>query len=212
MMGCTVGDANCRDDEQPSHMVSLSKGFWMGQTEVTMQAYWKYCETNNIPVPSGKWNASYPVSLISWNDAVNYCSWVGGRLPTEAEWEYAARGGLTGKRYVDGDVLSHESATYGIDGEENRDGRTMVGSYPPNGYGICDMNGNLWEYCSDWYEAEYYGQSPINDPTGPEGGRYRVSRGGAWNSDEQAMRVSYRVKGPADIASRYSGFRCVIDP
>ena len=125
---------------------------------------------------------------VSWNDATAYAKWGGKRLPTEAEWEYAARGGLVGKRYSRGDQISPDDANYGGKVGKPR----VVGSYPANGYGLYDMAGNVWEWCQDRYGSDYYSNSPIKNPPGPGTGYRRVLRGGHWYFDPGTLRVAYR--------------------
>lgn len=169
----------------------------------------------------------HPVVHISWADAEAYCTWAGRRLPTEAEWEHAARGGLHGARYCWGDELR------GADGElqcniwrgsfpDQHDegkqfgGTRAVGSYSANGYGMYDMSGNVWEWCHDWYLPKYYQFSPSHDPRGPKVGRGRVMRGGSYlchDSYCNRYRVAARSFAPPDSASGNCGFRTVaIDP
>jgi formylglycine-generating enzyme required for sulfatase activity len=165
-----------------------------------------------------------PVTQVSWNDARAFAEWAGKRLPTEAEWEYAARGGLAGKKYSWGDELrpAGRPAANWWQGEfPARDaaedgfaGRAPVGSFAPNGYGLYDTGGNVWEWCSDWFAADYYGQSPATDPRGPTGGEERVIRGGSWMCSENYC-TNYRVAGRGhtapDTGLNNLGFRCARD-
>jgi formylglycine-generating enzyme required for sulfatase activity len=206
-MGClpqnvVAGEANeneCENYEQPAHTATITKGFWMGQTEVTQAAYQRVRGTN----PSNFHGDPLPVEQVSWDDANAYCGRVGMRLPTEAEWEYAARAGSSADRYGDPDDIGWHGA--------NSDHQTHeVGQKQPNAWKLHDMLGNVWEWVGDWYDANYYSQSPPQDPRGPSSGKYRVLRGGSANDLPLSMRASYRFKIDPGVGLYYfAGFRCV---
>lgn len=161
----------------------------------------------------------HPVNLVRWDDAAAYCAWLSAaagrivRLPFEAEWEKAARGGLEGKRYAWGDRLEPGRGNFAGQGSGEAHGTTPVGSYPPNGFGLFDMTGNVWEWVQDWYGAQYYAASPDRGPHGPPDGTLRLVRGGSWLAAEPRMlSCSYRHKVPPDTYSYSIGFRIAVAP
>lgn len=164
----------------------------------------------------------HPVVHVSWHDASAYCAWMGGRLPTEAEWEYAARGGVPGKQYVWGNELTPKGqwrtniwqGQFPVDNtaEDGFLGTAPSKTFQPNKFGLWQMSGNVWEWCADWFNADYYTRSARNDPQGPESGEYRVMRGGSYlchDSYCNRYRVSARSSNTPDSTSGNIGFRCV---
>jgi formylglycine-generating enzyme required for sulfatase activity len=208
MMGCSPRDQDCEQDEKPAHRVSLSRGFWMGQTLVTVRAYKRFVADRQLKMPlppifDPDWKRDdTPITNVSWNDAHDFCAWTGGRLPTEAEWEYAARAGSTGVRYGKIDDIAWYF-TYGV--AETH----AVAEKRPNAFGLFDMLGNVWELLNDWYAPDYYQNSPSQDPTGPGSGQFRVLRGGSWFEHPRYVKTSFRFRDlPGNRYDTY-GFRCV---
>jgi formylglycine-generating enzyme required for sulfatase activity len=209
-MGSDDGDS----DEQPRRHVYLD-AFWIDKYEVTNALYKRFWESdgqrrgNRVPLywNDSKWNEpNQPVVGVDWWDAWYYCRWAGKRLPTEAEWEKAARG-TDGRRYPWGDQWDSGRANL----TENGIGKTVsVGSYPSGAspYGVQDMAGNVLEWVDDAYDKDYYKQAPSRNPKGPETTGYRVLRGGSWIYHARTLRISDRT---FDVSSeRYDdvGFRC----
>jgi formylglycine-generating enzyme required for sulfatase activity len=198
-MGCSQGDEYCDYVEHPEHQVTIAKGVWMGQTEVTQEAFQKVTGQD----PSGFKGAKRPVESVTWDEARNYCQAVDSRLPTEAEWEYAARAGGTASTYGEIDQIAWFEA--------NGLGKThKVGVKQANAWGLYDMLGNVSEWVADWSPAiGVYDAGYATDPLGPENGKFRSVRGGAWYDSWTEVRASSRsARMPAD---RYNfvGFRCV---
>ena len=202
MMGCSAGDTECKDDEKPPHQVAITRGFWMGQTPVTVGAYKRFARATGHPMPlapkfNKRWmNENMPSVNVSWNDATAFCGWAGGRLPTEAEWEYAARGGSTEARYGAIGEIAWYSQTHD------------VAQKRANGFGLYDVLGNVWQWVNEWYDQNYYQSSPSQDPQGPASGQYRVLRGGSWSFDPRDARVSFRGYFNPAIRYDFFGFRC----
>jgi formylglycine-generating enzyme required for sulfatase activity len=173
-----------------------------------------YSWTGREP-PAGR--AKHPVVLVTYDDALAYCRWLSDtcdalfRLPTEAEWEKAARGGLEGERYCWGAEIDPSRANYLADPRLKRErGTKPAGTYPPNGYGLFDMAGNVWEWVSDWYAPDYYAAAEPRDPRGPQSGQLRIVRGGAWVCDDVSMlRCAHRHTVPPDTYAHSIGFRVV---
>ncbi len=191
-MGCSAGDSHCSGDESPTHRVRITKGFEMGKHEVT-QAQWEAVMGSGSN-PSHLKGADRPVESVSWEDVQKYISRLNQmsgddyryRLPTEAEWEFAARAGTTGARYGNLDA--------GAWNRGNSESKThTVGGKRPNAWGLHDMLGNVWEWCQDWYGEDYYRVSPGSDPKGPAPGESRTLRGGSWVNNTWNIRASYRT-------------------
>ena len=156
--------------------------------------------------PEGK--EDHPVVNVTWDEAKAYCEWAGKRLPTEAEWERAVRGLRDGLRYPWGDTDPEKDKLARYDGI---DGPGKVCAFPENAFGLCDMVGNVWEWCSDWYAKDYYKEAPEKNPTGPDEGLYRVLRGGSWLDPPKYLTCSLRSFARAVERSPTIGFRCAAD-
>jgi formylglycine-generating enzyme required for sulfatase activity len=215
-MGSLAGDP----DERPAHQVYLD-AFSIDRYEVSVGEYAVFLQETGNQAPSD-WkmmnqpsNKKRPVSNVDWADAAAYCKWAGKRLPTEAEWEKAARG-TDGRLYPWGnEPPTRRHANYGQTGSSNNGALAPVGSFEEgkSPYGLYDMAGNVWEWVSDWYDHEYYKNSPSRNPTGPPTGGYKGIRGGAWNSSPRALRSSDRYWDPPSFRSLYfPGFRCAKNP
>jgi formylglycine-generating enzyme required for sulfatase activity len=224
-------------DEQPPHTVELD-AFWIDQTEVTNAQYalcvadgactapWHTDSATRSSYYDDPRYANYPVINVNHSAASNYCQWAGRRLPSEAEWEKAARG-TDGRIYPWGDqslvsdlvnfcdksCSHHKSPADNV--EDGYADTAPVGSYPSGAspYGALDMAGNVKEWVADWYAADYYASSPAVNPPGPSEGKYAVMRGGAWNYQWDGMRVTRRFSdGPVLYVSSDTGFRCAYSP
>jgi formylglycine-generating enzyme required for sulfatase activity len=210
-----MGSEGRYDWESPRHRVFLD-AFEMSATAVTRSEYARFLSVANHPEPKDWLNpyfndARQPVVGVNWLDAVAYCEWLSAivresyRLPTEAEWEKACRGGRADAEYAWGDD-DPESLDYfkGI-----WTGPRRVGEWRANGFGLFNMGENVHEWCSDWYAADYYGKSPDHNPQGPDAGTRRVSRGGSWRHLVKASRAAHRSSLPPEYRYMDYGFRLV---
>jgi formylglycine-generating enzyme required for sulfatase activity len=227
MMGAATA---IEEHEKPEHNVSV-RSFYIARYEVTFDEYDRFCDSTKRTKPSDmQWGRGRrPAVIVSWLDAVDYCNWLsreqklnpayiihdkdvkwldtanGYRLPTEAEWEYAARGGKLSKgtRYAGADKPDNV-AWYSA----NSSNQTQpVGTKQPNELGLYDMNGNVWEWVWDLYDTYYYRRSPSDNPKGPEEGAYRVTRGGAWYNKSDYVAVTTRQYNTPDFRQNSVGFR-----
>lgn len=198
--------------------------------------WWKYTVGACWRHPTGPGSdittrMNHPAVHIAWEDAAAYAKWAGKRLPTEAEWEYAARGGLARQEFCWGSAKQGDGGVYRANtfqgtfphadsGADGFVGLSPVKSFPPNGFGLYDMSGNVWEWCSDWYQSDYYRESPKDNPTGPDAGEpdgdqpQRVRRGGSFLCADGYCRrylPAARDKNPEDSGASHTGFRCVKD-
>jgi len=214
IMGDSQGDMEKEMMNRPVHRVTVSS-FEMSRDEVTVEQYAVFLKDTNHPEPDN-WELQLkypkrPVVFVSWNDVVAFASWAGARLPTEAEWEYAARGKLNRKRYPWGDDSPTGSANYNNDWEDGKGWEKYLkepGSYPPNSFGLNDMSGNVYEWCYDWFGP--FSNELSTNPTGASSSKYgRVVRGGGWNSGSKYVRNSVRGPLNPDGTFPHTGFRIV---
>ncbi len=209
-MGPVKGDDAALRQEKPQHQVDITRAFLMSRAPVTVAAYRRFAQATGRVMPEapefndGWEREDHPIVNVSWEDAKAYCEWAGGRLPMDAEWEYAARGGKEGLKYPWGDDISEKYANYG----RNLGGTSVVGSYPANDLGLYDMAGNVWEWVADYYEADYYSKSPEKNPQGPSSGDVRVLRGGSWGGLPGDLRASKRYRVQPGCRGSVIGFRC----
>ncbi len=207
VMGCDSDDPECDTDEKPAHPVRL-RAFFIDRYEVTNAKY-DACVAANACARTPfrddpRFSASsQPVVGVRWSDANAYCAWRGARLPTEAEWEYAARAGTRWYREAGLDAV----AWY----KEITDRPRDVGGKLANPWGLFDVLGNAWEWTNDFYDAAYFASSPPSDPRGPASGEARVLRGGSWFNGSTNTRISTRHGAPPDDAANMRGVRCAKD-
>ena len=182
----------------------------MGQTVATLGAYQRFVRATGHSMPLGLFfitgvtDGNMPIVNMTWNDAQAYCRWAGGRLPSEAEWEYAARGGSTEATYGPLDEIAWDI--------ENSGGHPHdVGQKHANAFGLYDMLGSVFEWVNDWYDENYYRTGPSQDPTGPASGESRVLRGGSWMNHPVNIRASFRLPFNPDKRVFSFGFRCNLD-
>lgn len=220
-----------RGSDEFQHQVEISKPFYLGVFPVTQEEYESVTGTNpSLYSPGGNGadkvqtvnTSRFPVETVSWHDAVAFCKELSEleeevkagrkyRLPTEAEWEYACRGGVDGKAFGVGDGTSLSSTQANFDGSAAKgpflDRTTQVGSYRANAFGLYDMHGNVWEWCADWYDADYYKTSPRRDPENTTPSKLRVCRGGCRINDASYCRSAYRGSNEPGLRYVSVGFR-----
>jgi len=211
LMGSAESDRDAGADEKPQRRVYLD-AYWIDRHEVTVGQFRTFCQATGRempPVPPWGWQDDHPVLNARWEEAAAYARWAGKRLPTEAEWEKAARG-TDGRRYPWGNDWDTSKCASG----HNSTGSTQpVGSYPSGAspYGVLDMAGNVYEWCADWYDKDYYAYGPERNPPGPSAGEYHVLRGGSWaDLFPRLFRCAYRdYFYLPDYRHISYGFRCV---
>jgi formylglycine-generating enzyme required for sulfatase activity len=201
--------------EQPAHRVFVA-AFAISAMTVTRAEYSEFLQATGHVAPAGWEEAAFadprqPVVGVSWSDATAYCRWLSStrgtnyRLPSEAEWEKACRGGLAGTVYSWGNTPPEHIDYY----RSEWTGPRVSGQRPPNPFGLFNMGDNVHEWCSDWYAADYYAVSPLNNPQGPDNGTRRVSRGGSWRHLVKASRNAHRSSLPPEYRYTDYGFRLV---
>lgn len=210
----TMGKDAPGADFNPAHKVSVDS-FYLDKQEVTNAEYKKFCDATKYKFPEF-WNVDvfrcgekypdFPVVGISWSDARKYAEWAGKRLPTEAEWEFAARGGLAGKEYPNGDTLGRVEEVKVPGAWENH--IVKVGSFKPNRFGLFDMDGNVWEWTEDTYDLNFYANSPAKNPVAALPGFNKSIRSGSWHSGGMCKKVYFRKGIPANWVDFGVGFRC----
>jgi formylglycine-generating enzyme required for sulfatase activity len=221
-MGAVRGDEDAKVCEGPQHEVRISNDFYLGQVPVTVDAYRRFADDQGLKMPqapkfNGAWSRpDHPIVRVTWQEAREYCAWAGGRLPTEAEWEYAARGGREDLKFPNGKGLNRRQAKYRVKGRKTHLYTEPSDDYPANGFGLVHMVGNVWEWVADWYDSDEYGRRKTKrsrtDPTGPtEDSGFVVARGGSWRDRRDDLRVSNRLRLAPETSSRTIGFRCALD-
>lgn len=213
LMGCSEENTNCSDSTKPVHKVKITKPFYMGKYEVTQKQWLKVMGKN----PSKfKGCEDCPVEQVSWEDVKKFIKKLNVisasanekkkyRLPTEAEWEYAARAESTTIYYWGNEMDRGYAWSF-----ENSESTHPVGQMKPNSFGLYDMMGNVWEWCEDWYEQNYYKNSPTSNPLGPTSGKYRVIRGGAWAYGYKVLHSSYHFIAYPSERDYSIGFRLIL--
>ncbi len=216
-------------DEAPAHRVRITRPFYISRCEVTNAQFRRFKPDHRSRAFLGHSldGDAQPAVFVSWEDAQAFCRWLSKRegrayaLPTEAEWEFACRGGTTTSFYW-GDRFDPKKLNFsdrrgyhawrGRMGDDGHAASAAVGSYPPNPLGLRDMLGNVWEWCADWYDVNHYGRSPAADPKGPKRGLLRVCRGGGWDAFPCDCRCAKRGKWFPDEGHMAIGFRVVMRP
>ena len=216
-MGSKDDDKDASANEKPQRQVTLD-GYWIDKNLVTAAQYRKFCDDTGRRMPDPPdwgWKDDHPIVNVSWDDSKAYADWAGASLPTEAQWEKAARG-TDGRKYPWGNRFDRGRLWCSQHAVGDAGRTAPVGSFPKGAspYGALDMAGNVWEWCADWYSPDYHG-APTNNPTGPATGEYRVVRGGSWIGDgDDEIGFGCAERGgngvEPDIRIYNYGFRCVV--
>jgi formylglycine-generating enzyme required for sulfatase activity len=219
-MGCTPGDDQCDRARWPARRVAFTQGFWMARTETTVGAYQRFATETGRPMPpapafNAGWSAiDHPIVNVTWHEAEAYCTWAGGALPSEEQWEYAARGGHADWYHPWGNEApvcvegAPNGARFDDGGVCRAAGTARVGSYARNGYGLADVAGNVWEWCADSWQPRF-GDLPTQEGGRDEPGGRQVLRGGSWVNGPEHLRVSIRSGWLGGTGRDFIGFRCV---
>jgi formylglycine-generating enzyme required for sulfatase activity len=208
-MGAVPGDSNASDDERPRHRVTLAKAYYLDVNEVTVGQWEKFGAGGGDRTPTdlrSEASDRHPIHNVDHAAATAFAMWAGASLPTEAQWECAAKGGHDDSVYPWG-ASDDVNKRNGWGSDDGFAGLAPVRSFHPNGYGLHDMMGNVCEWCSDWYESSYYAPSPGRDPSGPRSGSSRVARGGSWVSNDVKLRASDRLDLAPTYRSDFLGLR-----
>ena len=226
LMGTSISNRDGGRDEYPERRIFLD-AFYMDSLEVTNGRYLEFVKATGHRLPEHPrdktltlWQGptvpaafkDHPVVNVDWHDAAAYCAWAGRRLPTEAEWERAARG-TTGRRFPWGDAEPTRTLANYLNQWRNGAGLEPVGSHPQGASpeGVQDLQGNVWEWVADWYDPSYYEKGPTRNPKGPDEGTRKVIRGSGWESEAPLLRSAHRLNSDPKNRNHSLGFRCAID-
>ncbi len=217
MMGCDASTTKCSSDGLPLHKIELND-FYISKYEITNEQYNLFCEATNREKPTGA-NIRHklsPAIYVNWHDAIAFCHWLSKisgrnyRLPTEAEWEYAARGGRKSKAYTYAGSNNADKVAWYIKDKNSQNEAQQIGEKKPNELGIYDMSGNVWEWCLDYYDANFYEKSPTKQPFNTQFSATKVARGGGWCNPIEYCRTNNRDYDNLEVRDNDLGFRIVM--